>query len=112
MCNTENLDYSQREVDLLLLAHEQRYVPSREDCRRGPRSRGNAPVEIHASPEYSSSVPSPEDAKRLEIQAPMRKAVSFKKLVCMYYVCMYVFIKLHITTQSGPVILVILCHSH
>ena len=30
--------------------------------------------------------------------------------VCMY-VCMYVFIKLHITTQSGPVILVILCHS-
>ena len=27
-------------------------------------------------------------------------------------VCMYVFIKLHITTQSGPVILVILCHSH
>ena len=26
------------------------------------------------------------------------------------YVCMYVFIKLHITTQSGPVILVILCH--
>ena len=33
------------------------------------------------------------------------------KYVCMY-VCMYVFIKLHITTQSGPVILVILCHSH
>ena len=35
--------------------------------------------------------------------------------VCMYvcmYVCIYVFIKLHITTQSGPVILVILCHSH
>ena len=31
--------------------------------------------------------------------------------VCIY-VCMYVFIKLHITTQSGPVILVILCHSH
>ena len=31
--------------------------------------------------------------------------------VCMY-VCMYVFIKLHITTQSGPVILVILCLSH
>ena len=31
--------------------------------------------------------------------------------VCMY-VCMYVFIKLHITTQSGPVMLVILCHSH
>ena len=27
-------------------------------------------------------------------------------------VCVFVFIKLHITTQSGPVILVILCHSH
>ena len=26
--------------------------------------------------------------------------------------CVCVFIKLHITTQSGPVILVILCHSH
>ena len=33
--------------------------------------------------------------------------------VCMYvfmYVC--IFIKLHITAQSGPVILVIPCHSH
>ena len=29
--------------------------------------------------------------------------------VCM---CVCVFIKLHITAQSGPVILVILCHSH
>ena len=27
-------------------------------------------------------------------------------------VCVCVFIKLHITTQSGLVILVILCHSH
>ena len=38
-------------------------------------------------------------------------------LVCVYVcvcvcVCVCVFIKLHITTQSGPVILVILCHSH
>ena len=33
--------------------------------------------------------------------------------VCMCVcVCVCVFIKLHITTQSGPVILVILCHSH
>ena len=32
----------------------------------------------------------------------------------MYVVCMdvVVFIKLHITAQSGPVILVVLCHSH
>ena len=27
-------------------------------------------------------------------------------------VCVCVFIKLHITAQSGPIILVILCHSH
>ena len=32
---------------------------------------------------------------------------------CMYMcVCVCVFTKLHITAQSGPVILVILCHSH
>ena len=30
----------------------------------------------------------------------------------VYCVCVCVFIKLHITAQSGPVILVILCHSH
>ena len=35
--------------------------------------------------------------------------VGRKDTVC---VCVCVFIKLHITTQSGPVILVILCHSH
>ena len=34
-------------------------------------------------------------------------------IVCVCVcVCVCVFIKLHITTQSGPVILVILCHSH
>ena len=27
-------------------------------------------------------------------------------------VCVYIFIKLHITAQSGPVLLVIPCHSH
>ena len=31
------------------------------------------------------------------------------QVICM---CVCVFIKLHITAQSGPVILVILCHSH
>ena len=37
--------------------------------------------------------------------------IYIRMYVCMH-VCMYVFIKLHITTQSGPVILVILCHIH
>ena len=33
--------------------------------------------------------------------------------MCVYVcVCVYIFIKLYITAQSGPVILVILCHSH
>ena len=32
-----------------------------------------------------------------------------KTSVC---VCVCVFMKLHITAQTGPVILVILCHSH
>ena len=32
-------------------------------------------------------------------------------LVCVY-VCVCVFIKLHINAQSVPIILVILCHSH
>ena len=35
----------------------------------------------------------------------------FVVCVCVC-VCVCVFIKLHITTQSGPVILVIPCHSH
>ena len=30
--------------------------------------------------------------------------------VCAH-ACVYVFIELHITAQSGPVILVVLCHS-
>ena len=43
--------------------------------------------------------------------------VGFVYVVCVdvgvcVCVCACVFIKLHITTQSGPVILVILCHSH
>ena len=41
--------------------------------------------------------------------------ISVLTLVCLCVcvcVCVCVFIKLHITTQSGPVILVILCHSH
>ena len=36
-----------------------------------------------------------------------------KTCVCVCVcLCVSVFIKLHITAQSDPVILVILCHSH
>ena len=45
-----------------------------------------------------------------------RSFVFFVVVVCMcvcvgVVACVCVFIKLHIITQSGPVILVILCHS-
>ena len=33
-------------------------------------------------------------------------------MILVVCVCVRVFIKVHITAQSGPVILVILCHSH
>ena len=34
-------------------------------------------------------------------------------MILMYvFMYVYIFIKLHITAQSGPVIRVILCHSH
>ena len=46
-------------------------------------------------------------------KAEMAKNVSYLYyLLFVLCVCVCVFIKLHITTQSGPVILVILCHSH
>ena len=32
--------------------------------------------------------------------------------LCVLCVCVCVFIKLHIAAQSGPVILIIICHSH
>ena len=38
--------------------------------------------------------------------------VFIKILFVCVRVCVCVFIKLRITDQSGPVILVILCHSH
>ena len=43
-----------------------------------------------------------------------RYEVGMSKVPACMYVCMYIciFIKLHITAQSGPVIRVILCHSH
>ena len=57
-----------------------------------------------------TAVPEPWPAALLFARC-RRHGENSGKYVCMY-VCMYVFIKLHITTQSGPVILVILCHSH
>ena len=43
-----------------------------------------------------------------------RLSADISLCVCMcvcVFVCVCIFIKLHITAQSGPVILVILCHS-
>ena len=48
------------------------------------------------------------DTRLSVIQSRLR---SFFLMVCMC-VRLCVFIKLHITAQSSPVILVIMCHSH
>ena len=53
----------------------------------------------------------PEEKKKkdAEDQARLNKLQDFKVLAFM---CMCVFIKLHVTAHSGPVTLVILCRSH
>ena len=51
------------------------------------------------------------DTLSLLVQFLLKLRVPCAPCVCVC-VCVCVFIKLHITTQSGPVILVILCHSH
>ena len=43
---------------------------------------------------------------------PIKHLVPPRDSTLIMCVCVCVFIKLHITAQSGPVILVILCHSH
>ena len=47
-------------------------------------------------------------------RAPSRPRARYGVEACGFYVCVYVcvFIKLPITAQPDPVILVILCHSH
>ena len=56
-------------------------------------------------------------AKRRAAAVQLQRQVRFFRLYRvssdrLYMVCVCVFIKLHITAQSGPVILVLLCHSH
>ena len=57
------------------------------------------------------------EAELVAVALAMKDEALFCSNNTQYYiycvcVCVCVFIKLHITTQSGPVILVILCHSH
>ena len=51
------------------------------------------------------------DNARSDLQAALEEVANAEKII-RRCVCVCVFIKLHITTHSGPVILVILCHSH
>ena len=51
------------------------------------------------------------------IRTQQTQCSSYGRMWCsvtmkLYIMCVCVFIKLHITAQSGPVILVIICHSH
>ena len=40
------------------------------------------------------------------------KGFQLDRYICIFILYVCIFIKLHITAQSGPVILVILYHSH
>ena len=57
---------------------------------------------------WSDSAQSPYQAG-FPTDPPIVLAVQHPRRVCL---CVCVFTKLHITAQSGPAILVILCHSH
>ena len=60
--------------------------------------------------EWSQSLATLEGIVHTKVS--IQKSRSLDMLCVCVCVCVCVFIKLHITTQSGPVILVILCHSH
>ena len=58
---------------------------------------------------YATRIDPPKGGSMIVVTKTSDQAGQMCVCVC---VCVCVFIKLHITAQSGPVILVILCHSH
>ena len=81
-------------------------MQSHEKSFTSPRARGEA-----ATMSFVLGT-NPEGKERVKDKASRIPSSRIGSALGCMYVCMYVFIKLHITTQSGPVILVILCHSH
>ena len=76
--------------------------PDREiELSKNNREVGACAWELYLASRQSSRAPSTHTVGKssYKISKPLK-------------VCVCVFIKLHITAQSGPVILVILCHSH
>ena len=74
----------------------------------------NLPGVTHDAPLQSYSV---QDQPRSQYEKRHTgfnntKRVLYEISACVVCVCECVFVKLRITAQSGPVILVILCHSH
>ena len=90
------------------VGHRDPPVPHSRDVNSCPRERQGGYKQI--PPDLPGGYRPPG---RLLLQLQRLSSVAGFRLTpkgrCMY-VCMYVFIKLYITTQSGPVILVILCH--
>ena len=81
---------------------------SRDQILRRERGQGNIHFPCSADHEQDWQ-PYPVDLLLLHVKTIHTYIIYVHVCVC---VCVCVFIKLHITTQSGPVILVILCHSH
>ena len=79
----------------------------------GANREGKNKVEGKASRIQSSRIGSELVCARRDVQHRELKLPKSTRFVCVCVcVCVSIFIKLPITTQSGPVILVILCHSH
>ena len=71
-------------------------------------SSSRVSVETQTSSSSRVSALDEEMRQRADAARNSGKVIRYNQ-VC---VCVFVFIKLHITAQSGLVILVILCHSH
>ena len=89
------------------------YVSSRDQILRHARGQGNINFPCSADHEQDWQ-PYPVDPYSAICDGHTYVHMYVCMYACMYVLCMYIciFIKLHITAQSGPVIRVILCHSH
>ena len=82
---------------------------SRPRSRPQLRFRLRSRPRLRSHPRTRSLLPALQTPLHRRYDALERSPVFVCMCVC---VCVCIFIKLHITAQSGPVILVILCHSH
>ena len=79
---------------------------------RSPRQGRRRLASCSRPPSPSRSALSPPCCTACDPSYLPRSTTECVRVTICVCVCVCVFIKLHITAQSGPVILVILCHSH